>query len=141
MYRIAGIICHFYFLLSASAGLWTGALNNKTYIRRSPKRSGKPDREAPRITVPAIEHCSTAANEAELDELLEQIYDPESPMYHQFLSVEEFTERFGPSQADYNAVISFAEKNGLTVTGTSPNRMVVDVEGRVVDIEKAFHVT
>ncbi len=79
-------------------------------------------------------------NEAELDELLEQIYDPGSPMYHQFLSVEEFTERFGPSQADYNAVISFAEKNGLTVTGTSPNRMVVDVEGRVVDIEKAFHV-
>ena len=72
--------------------------------------------------------------------LLEQIYDPGSPMYHQFLSVEEFTERFGPSQADYDAVISFAEKNGLTVTGTSPNRMVVDVEGRVVDIEKAFHV-
>ncbi|HUN55848.1 MAG TPA: S53 family serine peptidase [Smithella sp.] len=79
-------------------------------------------------------------NEAELDELLEQIYDPGSPLYHQFLSVEEFTERFGPSQEDYNAVISFAQKNGLAVTGTSPNRMVVDVEGRAVDIEKAFHM-
>ena len=72
--------------------------------------------------------------------MLNQIYNPQSPSYHQFLSVEEFTERFGPSQEDYDAVISFAEKNGLTVTGVSPNRMVVDVEGRVVNIERAFHV-
>jgi len=79
-------------------------------------------------------------NEAELDKLLNQIYDPQSPSYHQFLGVEEFTERFGPSQEDYDAVISFAEKNGLRVTGVSPNRMVVDVEGRVVNIERAFHV-
>ena len=79
-------------------------------------------------------------NEAELDNLLVQLYNPKSPLYHQFLSVEEFTEQFGPSQEDYDAVISFAEKNGLLVTGTSPNRLVVDVEGRVVDIEKAFHV-
>jgi kumamolisin len=79
-------------------------------------------------------------NEAELDNLLVQLYNPKSPLYHQFLSVEEFTERFGPSQEDYDAVISFAEKHGLLVTGTSPNRLVVDVEGRVVDIEKAFHV-
>lgn len=79
-------------------------------------------------------------NEAELDNLLAQLYNPKSPLYHQFLSVEDFTERFGPSQEDYDAVISFAEKNGLQVTGTSPNRLVVDVEGRAVDIEKAFHV-
>ena len=79
-------------------------------------------------------------NNAELDKLLAQIYNPQSPLYHQFLSVEEFTERFGPSQEDYEAVMSFAEKNGLRITGTSPNRLVVDVEGRVVDIEKAFHV-
>lgn len=79
-------------------------------------------------------------NEAELDELLNRIYDPQSPSYHQFLGVKEFTERFGPSQEDYDAVISFAEKNGLRVTGISPNRMVVDVEGRVVNIERAFHV-
>jgi kumamolisin len=79
-------------------------------------------------------------NEAGLDKLLNQIYNPQSPAYHQFLSVEEFTEQFGPSQEDYDAVISFAEKNSLTVTGVSPNRMVVDVEGRVVNIERAFHV-
>ncbi len=71
---------------------------------------------------------------------LQQIYDPQSPSYHQFLSVEEFTERFGPSQEDYDAVIGFAETCGLTVTGTAPNRMIVDVTGPVANIEQAFHV-
>src|SRR5215472_17806705 len=32
-------------------------------------------------------------NEAELDEELQRLYDPNSPSYHQFLSVEQFTER------------------------------------------------
>jgi kumamolisin len=80
-------------------------------------------------------------NESELGDLLRELYDPQSPSFHQFLSVQEFTERFGPNEEDYAAVIRFAEQNGLTVTGTFPNRMVVDVTGSVADIESAFHVT
>jgi kumamolisin len=80
-------------------------------------------------------------NEAELDKLLGELYDPQSPSYRRFLSVDEFTEQFGPTQEDYDAVIEFAEANGLTVTGTAPNRMVVDVAGPVAYIERAFHVT
>jgi len=80
-------------------------------------------------------------DEAELDTLLAELYDPQSPFYRRFLSVDEFTAQFGPSQEDYNAVIEFAEANGLTVTGTAPNRMIVDVAGPVADIERAFHVT
>jgi len=79
-------------------------------------------------------------NESELDDLLQELYDPQSPSFHQFLSVQEFTERFGPTEEEYAAVIRFARQNGLTVTGTSPNRMVVDVTGSVADIERAFHV-
>ena len=79
-------------------------------------------------------------NESQLDQVLQQLYDPQSPSYHKFLSVKEFTERFGPSQDDYGAVISFAQSNGLIVTGTAPNRMIVDVAGPVAHIEAAFHV-
>lgn len=80
-------------------------------------------------------------NEAELDELLQQLYDPKSSLYHQFLSVEQFTERFGPSREDYDTLIRFAQANGLRVTGTAPNRMILDVTGAVADVERAFHVT
>ena len=80
-------------------------------------------------------------NEPELDDLLQALYDPQSQLFHQFLSVQEFTERFGPSEQDYAEVIRFATENGLTVTGTFANRMVVNVTGPVANIEKAFQVT
>ena len=79
-------------------------------------------------------------NQSQLDQVLQQLYNPRSSSYHQFLSVKEFTERFGPAQKDYDAVISFAKTNGLTVTNTAPNRMIVDVMGPVANIEQAFHV-
>jgi kumamolisin len=80
-------------------------------------------------------------NEADLDDLLQKLSDPESPSFHQFLSVAEFTERFGPTREDYAAVVRFAKENGMTAIGTSENRMLVDVVGPVSSIERAFHVT
>ena len=80
-------------------------------------------------------------NQAALEQFLKELYDPSSVSYRQYLTVEEFTARYGPSQEDYDAVIRFAEANGLTVVGTSRNRRNVDVTGTVASIEKAFHVT
>ena len=79
-------------------------------------------------------------NQMELENFLQELYDPDSPSYRKFVTVEEFTEKFGPSQEDYDAVIHFAEANGLTVVGTSRNRMNLDVSGSVASIEKALHV-
>jgi len=80
-------------------------------------------------------------NREALTNLLDQLYDPSSPLYRQYLSSEEFTKRFGPTEADYEAVIKFAQANGLKVTGTHPNRVLLDVRGSVADIEKAFRTT
>jgi len=79
-------------------------------------------------------------NQAALDSLLRELYDPSSPLYRHFLTVEEFTARFGPTQDDYDSVIRFAEGNGLTVVGTSRNRLNLDVTGSVASIESAFHL-
>jgi uncharacterized repeat protein (TIGR03803 family) len=80
-------------------------------------------------------------NQEALTNRLRQIYDPASPNYRHYLTPEQFTEQFGPTEKDYQAVISFAKANGLTVTATHPNRMLVDVSGSVTDIERALHVT
>ncbi len=79
-------------------------------------------------------------NQDELDQFLQDVYDPSSPSYRQFLTVEQFTERFGPTQSEYDAVLNFASENGLTVVGTSPNRLNVQVSGPVANVEAAFHV-
>jgi hypothetical protein len=78
---------------------------------------------------------------AALLELLGQLYQPGGTNFHRFLTANQFTERFGPGATDYQAVIQFAKENGLTITGIHPNRMLLDVRGRVDDLEKALHLT
>ena len=78
---------------------------------------------------------------AGLDGFLAQVYDPASPNFHQFLTPEEFTARFGPTEQDYEAVKNFARANGLAVTGTYGNRLLLDVAGSAAAVEKAFHIT
>lgn len=80
-------------------------------------------------------------NQSALDDLLRQLYDPASPNFHRFLAPKEFAERFGPTEQDYQAVIKFAESNGLAITGLHPNRVVLDVEGNVSNVEQAFQTT
>lgn len=80
-------------------------------------------------------------NQNELETLLHDLYDPSSSSYRHFLSVEEFTARFGPTQQDYEAVVRFARENGITVLGTSPNRVNLEVAAPASIVEQVFHVT
>lgn len=76
-----------------------------------------------------------------LTNLLARIYNPASPDYRHYLTPQEFAREFGPTEADYQAAMDFANANGLHVTATHPNRMIIDVTGSVADIERTFHVT
>ena len=78
---------------------------------------------------------------AGLSAVINQMYDPGSTNYHHYLSPQELTDRFGPTAEDYTAVVEFAQANGLTVSGRYANRMVLDVRGRVTDIQRAFQTT
>lgn len=78
---------------------------------------------------------------AGLDELLRDIYDPSSSRYHQYLTSEQFAERFGQTEKDYGAVIEFVQRHGLTVTARHSNRMLLEVEGEAGAIEAMFHIS
>ena len=80
-------------------------------------------------------------NQEALTNLLQQIYDPASTNYHHYLTPEQFTAQFGPTEQDCQKVIDFARAKGLTVVGAHPNRMLVDVEGNAADVGRAFGVT
>jgi len=80
-------------------------------------------------------------NQEELTSLIDRLSDPASPDYRHWLSVAEFTESFGRTEAEYQKVADFAEANGFTVTYKSPNRLMLVVGGSVAQIEKAFNVT
>ncbi|MGB8260277.1 MAG: protease pro-enzyme activation domain-containing protein [Terracidiphilus sp.] len=77
---------------------------------------------------------------AEEEAFLQRLQDRNSPDFHRYLSPEEWNARFAPSEADEQAVVDWATANGLKVAQRFANRLIVDVEGDVAAIEKAFAI-
>ena len=75
-----------------------------------------------------------------LDAFVDDVADPMSFYYRNYLTPAQFTERFGPSQADYDGVVAFARQYGLAVIGGSRDGMNVEVRGPVTAVEAAFHL-
>jgi subtilase family serine protease len=78
---------------------------------------------------------------AGLRAFLKAVNDPSSPSYRHYVTPAEFTARFGPTQAQYDAVLNFAKENGFAVTGGTRDGMDVQVTGSVMSIENAFHIS
>jgi Pro-kumamolisin, activation domain/von Willebrand factor type D domain len=68
------------------------------------------------------------------------VSDPKNPQFRQFLTLEQLTEKFGPSAADHQALIAWAQSNRLSVESQYPHRLLLGVEGEVADVELAFAV-
>lgn len=79
-------------------------------------------------------------DQAGLDAFLADLYSSTVPNHRHFLTPGEFTEKFGPSQEDYDAVVSYVQGHGLAVVGGSRDGMEVQVKGPVSAIESVFHV-
>ncbi len=79
-------------------------------------------------------------DQAGLDAFVANVNNPASPTYHQFLTPAQFTARFGPTQNDYDNVVRYLSRNGLTITGGSRDGMDVQVRGSVAAVEAAFNV-
>src|SRR5258708_658646 len=80
-------------------------------------------------------------NQPALTDFIRRLYDPASPDYHQYLTPQQFTGKFGPTESDYKALIAFAKANAFEVTEVYPNRLLVNVEASVGAIENAFHTS
>lgn len=80
-------------------------------------------------------------NQQGLSSFLKDLYTPASANFRQYLTPQQFTERFGPTAQDYQNLLEFARSNGLTVAGTFSNRVLLDIKASAADIERVFHVT
>ena len=80
-------------------------------------------------------------HQPELENFLQELYDPTSPSYKQYVTPRQFAERFGASQEDYDALIAFAKANGFKVIGGSLQSRDVQFSAPVANINKAFHIT
>jgi kumamolisin len=79
-------------------------------------------------------------DEAGFQQYLQQVYDPASATFRHFLTPTQIAERFGPSQASYDQVVSYLAAQNLMVTAGSSNRMTLSVSGARADVERGFGV-
>lgn len=79
-------------------------------------------------------------SEGDLQALIRRQADPGDPLYRQFLTAKQFDARFAPSQADYDAVKSWAQGSGLSIDKITPGRNLLFVRGARDTVESAFHV-
>ncbi|MFL6451854.1 MAG: protease pro-enzyme activation domain-containing protein [Bryobacteraceae bacterium] len=73
-----------------------------------------------------------------LEQLLQELNDPQSPNFHKWLSSAEFGSRFGLAQEDLSKVTDWLEAQGFTVNGVAPN-LVVDFSGTAEQVRRTFH--
>ncbi len=97
--------------------------------------------ELPANQIMTLDIVLTLSDPAGLTNFLSQVYTPGSGVYRQFVTVPEFTERFGPTQADYDTVVGWAKAAGLLVYGGTRDGMDVQVKAPVSVVETAFNVT
>ncbi|KAA6460211.1 peptidase S53 [Acidobacteria bacterium AB60] len=113
-------------------------------IRGSQHPLANPDLEAGRM--PASTPLSgltlmfnrSAAQEADLKALLAAQQDPASPLFHQWLTSDQFAERFGMSQADIDTVSAWLEQQGFSVDSVNRSHNAIRFSGTVGQVESAF---
>lgn len=79
-------------------------------------------------------------NQAALSSFLKSLSDPSNSNYRHFLSVADFTDRFGPTPDDYQAAVAFAKSCGFNVKSQPDNRMTIPIRGTAEQVENAFSV-
>ncbi|MBI3302710.1 MAG: hypothetical protein HYZ72_11650 [Deltaproteobacteria bacterium] len=96
-------------------------------------------REAP-TTEHSIVIGLALRNRDNLEQFLVDVQNPASPLYHQFLTPEQFNALYAPTPAEEERVVGYLQANGLKVTDRFPNRLLVGAVGSVAALERAFGV-
>jgi kumamolisin len=136
------------FLLAITAIVTTATMNSQAqsvltrHMREVVRtRQVQPIGQLPSNRIMNLDVVLPLRDQPGLDSFLKELSDPSSPSYRQFLTPAQFTQKFGPTQADYDAVVRFAKANGFEVVGGTRDGMDVQIRGPVSAVEGAFHLT
>jgi len=81
----------------------------------------------------------TAAQQADLDALLAAQQNFTSPNFHQWLTPEQYADRFGIAQSDLNKVTGWLQSQGFAIVEIPRSRNWVVFNGTATQVESALH--
>jgi uncharacterized membrane protein len=80
----------------------------------------------------------SAAQEAALDQLLGAQNDPQSPLYHKYLTPQAFASQFGAAPSDIAKVTAWLESHGMNVEQAPAGNRALVFSGTVGQVNDAF---
>src|SRR5271168_3534267 len=89
----------------------------------------------------SLRFSMTAAQQADLTQLLAAQLNPSSPSYHQWLTPEQFGARFGLSSSDLTKVSAWLTSQGFTITSVARSSTFITFDGTVAQAQQAFGTT
>ncbi|MGO9614947.1 MAG: protease pro-enzyme activation domain-containing protein, partial [Bryobacteraceae bacterium] len=81
----------------------------------------------------------SAAQQADLTQLLQAQQDPTSPSFRQWLTPEQYADSFGASAADLAKIAAWLEAQGFTVGYVARARNFISFSGTAQQVSNAFH--
>jgi pseudomonalisin len=79
------------------------------------------------------------AQQAALDALVEAQHDPQSPLYHQWLTPAQYGARFGVSQQDLARITGWLTGHGFAVEEVPTSNQLIIFSGTAGQVEDTFH--
>ncbi len=80
----------------------------------------------------------TPEREAALTQLIDDLHNPQSESFHQWLTPQEFAAHYGVASEDAATVTRWLQSQGLTVNGVTPSGMLIDFSGTAAQVTQAF---
>jgi subtilase family serine protease len=77
-------------------------------------------------------------SEAALNQVIQNLHDPHSSSFHQWLTPADFAAHYGIAASDVAAVKSWLQSQGFTINGVSPGGMTIDFGGTAAQVRQAF---
>jgi subtilase family serine protease len=81
----------------------------------------------------------SAEQETALQHTIDELQNPHSSKYHQWLTAEEMGTKFGPAQQDIETVTQWLSLHGFQVNTVHKNGLTIDVSGTAGQVREAFH--
>jgi hypothetical protein len=80
-----------------------------------------------------------AERETELRQFLHDVHTPGSASYHQWLTPQQFGDRFGPADSDIQAAVGWLSSHGFSVPRVTKGKGLIEFSGTAAQLREAFH--
>jgi subtilase family serine protease len=73
--------------------------------------------------------------------VIDELHNPQSPKFHQWMTAQEFGRDYAPANEDVEKVTAWLKSHNLTVNSVYPSGMVIDFSGTAAQVREAFHTS